>query len=63
MILAGAELVITLSKEVASLGEAKAFNYFPKFRMVSCHSVSFSDAAETPRLAEGTQMYSQNLNT
>lgn len=36
---------ITLSSRDASMGEAKAFNCFPRFRMVSWHSANLSEAA------------------
>lgn len=63
MILAGAGVVTTFSKEVTSLGEAKSFNCFPKLRMVSWHSASFSDAAEICQSCKRNSNECQSLNT
>jgi len=39
------DVEMTLSNRAASLGEAIAFNCFPRFRIVSWHSANFSEAA------------------
>lgn len=45
MVFVSVEVEMTLSNRAASLGEANAFNCFPRLRIVSWHSANFSEAA------------------
>ena len=49
---------MTLSKIAASLGVAKAFNCFPRLRIVSWHSASFSEAVV---ISHSCKIVEQNL--
>jgi hypothetical protein len=57
-------LVMTLSKRAASLGEAIAFNCFPRLSMVSWHSANFSEAAVISHSCKiDQQSFTINLST
>lgn len=49
VVFVSAEEEMTCSNRDASLGEANAFNCFPRFRIVSWHSANFSEAAVISR--------------